>query len=339
MNTKMITRLLPCVLLAGVVVSAHAEEKKEITIRRVGVEKGATAPGQLELLATRHLGTMEKVAFLGVETSPVGRTLASQLGLARDTGLVVSRIAKDSPAAAVLQEHDILTKFEDQILIDSHQLSVLVRSKKEGEEVKLTVFRGGKETKVTARLAQHEVPVAQAFSLPGGGSQQFNFRVLGPDGQAGGMAIPGLGREDVDNVVRMIGREQGQWFAQPRVHVLRRAHGGAGSTILDMTKGNFVFSDETGTIELNATDGKRELTVKGEKGEVLFKGPINSEEDKKKLPADVLARLKKVEGVELDLELGEDFEQGAATVEDGAPKKVQFERVQSAPSAWRLRSL
>ncbi|MCP6645937.1 aminotransferase class III-fold pyridoxal phosphate-dependent enzyme, partial [Klebsiella pneumoniae] len=70
---------------------------------------------------------------------------------------------------------------------------------------------------------------------------------------------------------RLIGRERGNWFASPRVHVFRR---GAqdGSTILNLAEGNFVFSDAEGTVEVVATNGDRQLTVKDAAGKVLFQG-------------------------------------------------------------------
>ena len=332
MNKKYLPRLLPCLLLAGAV-ALHADdqtEKKQIIIRKSEMKTEAPLKRlDVTVKAGPDDGKTEKVAFLGVETSPVGETLAVQLGLARDTGLVVNRLVKDSPAGAVLQEHDILTKLDDQILIDARQLSVLVRSRKAGDEVQLTVLRGGKENKFKVKLVEREMPVRQVFGfnlgeLPGGA----RFFDLG--GQPG---MPGLQREELNDVFRLIGRERGNWVASPRVHVLRRA-GGQGSTILDLTKGNFVFSDEEGSVELNAAAGKRELTVKNAKGDVLFQGPVNTEEERKQLPADVLARINKIEKFDLSVETGEDFEQGAATL--GAPSKTRLPVIRALPAErWR----
>ena len=143
--------LLPALALAGLAPSAWAE--KDVVIRRIDVD----AP-RVVIAHGEHNVEKEKVAFLGVETTPVSRTLAAQLGIARDTGLVVTHISENSPAAAVLKEDDVLTKLDDQMLVNQQQLGVLVRGKKEGDEVKLTVIRGGKETAVKAKLGSHEVP-------------------------------------------------------------------------------------------------------------------------------------------------------------------------------------
>jgi len=307
MKTLLIARLLPCLLLAGTV-ALHAEEKKQIIIRKSAQETGRTSQSADIVKLRPGAAETEQVAFLGVETAPVGRTLAAQLGLPRDTGLVVTGVAKDSPAAGVLKEHDILTRLDDQILIDSHQLAVLVRSRKEGDEVALTVYRAGKETKLSARLAQREVPVGPALGL---GTLPH------------GMTIPGLGRDQAGNVLRLIGRDNVA-FATPRVHVFRGTAGRNSSTILDLTKGNFVFSDDAGSVEINADDGKRELTIKDASGKVTYQGSIANAEDRAKLPAEVRARLGQIEKFDLGTEPGDDFQQDAAI---GVPSKTQQSRI------------
>lgn len=303
MNNKLVIRLIPALLLVTSAL-AEGEPKKEITIRRHA--EGGAPHFNVEINKDRAPVEMEKVAYLGVETMPVDPTVATQLALARDTGLVVRRVAEGSPAANLLQKHDILTKLDDQILIDMRQLSVLVRNHKAGDEVKLTVVRGGKETTVRAKLGEREVPkmamnedrpFLQFFNGAGpGGNVAF-----GSSGVFTAPAMPGIpmmeGHEAGD-VMRRIGGDRMNWFAQPRVHVFKR-HGIKGSTILDLPSGNFVFSDDNGSVEVNASEDKRELTVKNKKGEVTFQGPINSPEDHKKLPPEVMARLEAIGSADL----------------------------------------
>jgi hypothetical protein len=275
-----ITLIIPALLLVTAAFAAP-EAKKEIVIRHIDKDGGPDFE-------------KEKVAFLGVETMPVDRTVAAQLGLPRDTGLVVRHVADGSPAASLLQEHDVLTKLDDQILIDMHQLSVLVRSRKAGDEVKLTVVRAGKETTVKAKLAEREVPkMAGDFGLSGfgGGPGNMFFQQAGP-------GVPAMGGHEAGDVMRMIGGDRMRWFSNPRVHVLKHK-GEKGSTILDLPSGNVVFSDDEGSVEVNSTDDKRELTVKNKKGEVTFKGPLNTPEDHDKLPPAVAERLKVIGGADL----------------------------------------
>lgn len=236
----------------------------------------------------------EKVAFLGVQTAPVNRTLAAQLGLPRGTGLVVTDIVEDSPAASSLQEHDILTKLDDQILIGQQQLSVLIRNRKQGDEVTLTVFRAGKETKVKVKLGEREVPKLAEFDAAE--AHGFSFSFDGPQ-IARLQQLPGIEPGQVNDVIRMIGRNQGNWVGTPGVQILRR--GDREATILDLPQGNIVYSDDEGSVEVKAEDGKRQLTVKDASGKVLFEGPVNSKEDREKLPKEVQERVGKIEGANI----------------------------------------
>ncbi len=297
MNNKLVIRLIPALLLVTSAL-AEGEPKKEIVIRRHAEAGGP----HFNVAVDRDRGPveMEKVAYLGVETMPVDPTVATQLALARDTGLVVRRVADGSPATNLLQKHDILTKLDDQILIDMRQLSVLVRNHKAGVEVKLTLIRGGKEITVKARLGEREVP-----KLAMGAGQPF-MQFFGADGPGGGNmmiqhgmpGLPAMEGHEAGDVMRLIGGDRMNWFAQPRVHVFKR-HGIKGSTILDLPSGNFVFSDDAGSVEVNASEGKRVLTVKNKQGEVTFQGPINSPEDHKKLPPEVMARLEAIGSADL----------------------------------------
>src|SRR5450432_427264 len=248
-----------------------------------GMHHVEVSPRMLDVHPGEENDEKEKVAFLGVETAPAGRTLANQLGLPRETGLVVTHVLDKSPAAEVIKEDDVLTKLDDQILINMEQLGVLVRSRKEGDEVRLTVVRAGKEMTVQAKLGAHEVPKrGDAFFFPhGGGMHGFMGRDELPGFEREG-GLPGMGPGEARDVLHMIGRERGNFIAGPDVHVLR--HQGKGSTILDLPKSNITYSDDDGAIEIKADDLARNLTVKDAKGVVLFSGPVTTEDERRKLP-------------------------------------------------------
>jgi hypothetical protein len=72
----------------------------------------------------------------------------------------------ESPAAkAGLQEHDILLRLDDQILVSSDQLRSLVKMRKPGETVKLSYLRKGEKAEVTATLTEHEVNPAEMIRM------------------------------------------------------------------------------------------------------------------------------------------------------------------------------
>lgn len=313
---KMKTSPLFALLLAA---GTAAAAEQEVIIQRGNVH--GAAPQHRAFIATGDAKPMEKekVTFLGVQTAPVGPALAAQLGLARDTGLVVTVVSKDSPAEAVLKEHDILTKLDDQILVDQHQLGVLIRAKKEGDEVTLTVIRGGRETKVKAKLGQHEVPrLARTFGFSTAPGETGAFEWSAAEGPAIARLrqLPGMDPQQVNDVIRVIGRNRGHWFGAPGVQVFRR---GGGATILDLPKGSMVYSDDEGSIEVKADEGKRDLIVKDNSGKVLYEGQVNSKEDREKLPKEIQERLSRVERAEFSFEIGEDFKMDGADVRPGTP--------------------
>lgn len=323
--------LLPALAVASLVPTAWATER-EITIRRLDTD------------GPRHGGTIrrgddkmekEKVTFLGVETAPVSRTLAAQLGLARDTGLVVTHVADNSPAAAVLKEDDVLAKLDDQVLVNQQQLGVLVRGKKEGDEVKLTVISGGKETLVKAKLGSHEVPkMAGGFfyqNVPGGMNWSMGPAMGGLERLRG---LPGMGEDEAKDILRHIGRERLRIRTGPGVHIIRR--GGKGSTILDLPNSNISYSDDDGSIEIKAEEGKRELMVKDARGKVTFQGSINTEEERRKLPPEVVKQLEKLDEDTISFEAGEKFEHEVLPL-PAEPAKTKIRRDLGRPASPTLR--
>lgn len=103
------------------------------------------------------------VPYIGVLTREVPEELRTQFSLLDGFGLLVEEVMPDSPAqAAGLKTHDILVKLGDQQLVNMEQLLTLVRSKKKGESVPLTVITGGKETQVEITLGERLVPVEEA---------------------------------------------------------------------------------------------------------------------------------------------------------------------------------
>src|ERR1043166_5888499 len=122
------TQLLALLLLCSVPLSTFAQKDPAPKPPAVGAVPEPPMPPKGKWHDERP---REKVSFLGVTTSPVSSTLTEQLGLQKGIGLVVTGVVSDSPAAGVLKAHDILLKLNDQLLIETHQLAVLVRSFKE----------------------------------------------------------------------------------------------------------------------------------------------------------------------------------------------------------------
>jgi hypothetical protein len=171
-------------------------------------------------------------------------------------------------------------------------------------------MRGGKETTVKVKLGVHEVPrMANSFFFRNGDPGAGDWPgFANPEGLANLERLhdlPGMGADDARDVLRMIGRERGNFLAGPGVHIMGRR--GKGSTVVDLPNSNISYSDDDGSIEIKSDDGKRNLTVKNTRGEVAFNGPINTDEERKKLPADIKKRLEKLETDTISFEADRDF--------------------------------
>ena len=89
-----------------------------------------------------RLSEESKVAFLGVVATKLSPVVSSQLGLPANLYLSVAMVSPDGPSEkAGLMQHDVLKKLDDQILVNPEQLVELVRSKKVGQEISLSILR------------------------------------------------------------------------------------------------------------------------------------------------------------------------------------------------------
>ena len=314
---KILPFLIPVLALVAAQPAARADDDKSATKTEKKELRVISGPDHRTII--KHLDSAEKepVTFLGVETSPVSPTLTAQLGLQDGAGLVVGHVVPDSPAAAVLKQHDILVKLDDQLLIEQRQLSVLVRNHKEGDEVTLTYLRAGKQATAKVKLAKHDLPKMtldlnqpnDVFAPFGGmfGNGNFNARTIAP----GAGAVVGVGN-DADRILGMINGG----VALPGMQHMNivGANGGAGerniSVSVTVNTGNshVALDDDQGSLELTIADGKKQLVAKDKKGDEIFSGPINTPEERKALPDAVRGRLEKLEdSTQFSYKTGTDF--------------------------------
>lgn len=96
----------------------------------------------------------KKAAYLGVGVESPSDTVRSQLDLPDGAGLVVNYVDEDGPSKDDIRKHDVLRKLDDQILINADQLIALVRMRKPGESVSLTLVRQAKPVTVEIKLGE-----------------------------------------------------------------------------------------------------------------------------------------------------------------------------------------
>ena len=284
-------------------------EAKAITISVVGdgqrfVFEGNAAPG----------AEAKQVPFIGVVTSPLGEAVRAQTTLSEDVGLSVDVVSPDSPAAkAGLKAHDILAKYDDQILCAAVQLSALVKRTGTGNKATLTVLRGGKEMPIEVTVGEH---AAQAtFKVEG-----VNM-AMGQPGQPGGPRVV-AGQPLAPEILKLLEQqglklggavEGGQYeFAMPvpvpgvpgaPVPPLPPAAGAqrnqrfllVNPNVQSQSQSVSIVANDEGRIELREVNGKRTVTILDKAGIQQYTGPLDSNEDREKIPAALRGRVEQAE--------------------------------------------
>ena len=285
-------------------------EAKAITIRLVGdgqgfVAESKDAPG----------AEGKKVPFIGVVTSPLGEAVRAQTTLLEDVGLSVDVVSPDSPAAkAGLKAHDILAKYDDQLLCAAVQLSALVKRTGTGNKATLIVLRGGKELPIEVTVGEH---AAQAtFKVEG-----LNIAV-GQPGQPGGPRDV-AGQPLAPEVIRLIeemgvkaggvvfGEQYGFAVPAPGVDapVLPQSSGPndtpqvqrnqrivlVNPNVQSQSQSVSIVANDDGRVELREVNGKRTVTILDKAGAQQYSGPLDTQEDREKIPAELRSRVEQAE--------------------------------------------
>jgi hypothetical protein len=241
-------------------------------------------------------------AYLGVHTSRLDRAVSHQLGLPYGLHLQVERVAEGSSAEDVgLQLHDILLKFDDQILVNPEQLKILVRMRNPGERVNLAILRQSKPLSLSVELMEAPEDWRDSYD-----SDWFeNPEALGLDRFFG-----------PNNRLRDLLRRHSFDFSDPRQFrnhpffttphgqstqpqnlLDNPLHGGADvqSYSYSSSTQQITVNDEEGSLQWTEKDGLRFLRAADFEGNILFEGPISTPQDRSKIPSSVLERLQNAE--------------------------------------------
>ncbi len=261
---------------------------------RIHFDRVPGQPGKPEYRFLVEPQNREKGAFLGVAASPATPALREQLKLAKGMGLVVEFVEKGSPAeAAGLKQHDVITKLDDQRLVNAEQFAVLVRSHKPGDEIGLTIVRGGETSALRAKLIEKELaPVEDVYfylrGMPGPQPHTEFFSIQPLEARRGGLTGPGMPGG---------GRPPGP---PPRLE-----QGVSVSSTIVWTDGEHTLTITSNQSGRNAGEGaapadtqpaeRRALVAKDKDGAVLWEGPIDAPGAREKMPPVVAEKLKRME--------------------------------------------
>jgi hypothetical protein len=90
-------------------------------------------------------------------------------------------------------------------------------------------------------------------------------------------------------------RDEARRTRDQQIKVQNSANGAQTTTTIDVGKAQIVFSDDKGELRIETLDGKKILTAKDPKGLLLFSGPVDTEEETGKIPAEVRKRFEQLQ--------------------------------------------
>ena len=311
--------------------SAAPAEAKAITIRLVGDGQGVVFEGNAATGAEA-----KQVPFIGVVTSPLGEQVRAQTTLSEDIGLSVDVVSPDSPAAkAGLKAHDILAKYDDQLLCAAVQLSALVKRTGSGNKATLTVLRAGKELPIEVTVGEHAAQatfkvegVNIAMGLPGqpggprvvagqplapeviklleelelkGGSLNnvpvYGFVPRAPGGDAPVLLpqLPAPNASPLQPQADQFQRDQNQFQSNQNQFQRNQRIVLVNPNVQSQSQSVSIVANDDGRVELRETNGKRTVTILDKAGAQQYAGPLDTREDREKIPAELRRRVEQAE--------------------------------------------
>ena len=260
----------------------------------------------LGLIFNTCLGVQNKelkeftLTYLGIYATPVNPSVSNQLNLTANFYLNVERVESNSPAEKKgVQKFDLLMQFNDQVLINPEQLKCLVRSKKPGEEVVLTILRKGKKEMITLTLGKINRTIERRFPHLDRGYFPFQADPIDRDNFLNDSSINDLIDRYTENHSFHFNNSLGRHKRinprslpdddplHPRVS--------NESTLSQTSQSQVMISDKEGTMEWSEKNGQKSLRATDPYGKVLFDGPIDNEEERKALSKKLKSRLEKLE--------------------------------------------
>ena len=254
-------------------------------------------------------------AFLGIAMDPVTATTRAQLNLPEGIGVVVSYVAKGSPAEkGGLKFNDVITQMNDQLIVNPEQLQALIGTMKPDDEVTLTFYRNAKEQTAKIKLGKGEmknIEEAQPeglrlqdgqwkpFNLPKGLGllNQFQFRPGNPKQMEEQMEELRKQLQNLPNFgpggFRMDIFPNDELFEMPKPPEGDRNNFNFNAQVAS----SVTVADETGSYTLKTKNGKKIFSAKDKNGDELFTGPVDTEKQRDALDRNLIKKLEQLEGM------------------------------------------
>lgn len=222
--------------------------------------------------------TEKEIPWIGLYGGPINKALAAQLSI--DYGCIVLYSFPNDPLAiAGIKKYDIITEFDGKSVKKMADFREILKTKSIGDEVKLKLIRGGKPLSKTTILGQRPKKIAN-FKVPG---DQQKSLLIEREIKLSGAQEPTLTPTQRKELMSQLGLSPDSNYLK---ELLGNSKGKSGYNFKKKIK--HAYSKGTLVIELN--QGKKKLIAKDLGGVVEFEGMIDTEEEKKKVPADLLKK-------------------------------------------------
>lgn len=123
-----------------------SRDKKVITVQAIIAEMPAESP------AIQYERSQPETDRLGLTIKNVTPDIAKQLRLRKSTGVVITEINPDSPAADVLQPGDVILEINDNAIANINDYQRVITRIKKGETIVFRLYRDGGYAYVSIQL-------------------------------------------------------------------------------------------------------------------------------------------------------------------------------------------
>ncbi len=246
-----------------------------------------------------------EVGYLGVVTADIPEVLTAHLGIAKGEGIIVRSVMPDSAAEeAGIKTNDIITHLDGAQTGSPLEFSKLVKEYTAGSPIKLRLIQEGKATQAEATLSKRPdrfkfgaQPLAQLplDGVPPEIADRMRDMIQGNIQRMEmppGVAMPQEGDPRLNDAIKELRQK-----LQEQMEDGPNAEAGIQPNLKQSTTMKMI--DENGAIELQSTNGKKELTARNLENDILWSGPWNTDEEKAAAPEEIRERAAKLKMLEI----------------------------------------
>ena len=259
------------------------------------ITKPAPPEGSAAQVQKKKNAEASSIAWLGVAGGSMPDILAQHLEV--EKGLVIDHVVPDSPAGnANFKEKDVILEVGDKKVGSQSELRNVIKSKAPGESLEITIVRSGKKIKQKVVLGERPEP-KRDLAARGPDSIFKELRKMKMKSFFGKGSE--LQDEEIEKLMKQIAEKN--WSKEP--FKLKQAFESSGGDFKFSFGENNVKNGMTQKITISDKSGKLSL-IEDEKGEsvraedlegnLIFEGPMNTEEERALIPEDIMKRVGKL---------------------------------------------